>query len=198
MELESLKYIWQQQEMPPPGEPNREEWRALLQKRSEGPVSRMRRNLRREAIVLFISYVPVILWYWFDFGSRLSAISWIFLGLLILFGVYYYRKDRLLRKMLCVSCEVRSNLQQQVTTLKKFVRFYLWTSTAMVPLVFVFMYWLIRHQFPAKGMGNPYLLLILLMLFAVGFYFFNARYVNKLYGRHIKKLQELLQEMDAE
>lgn len=211
MELESLKYIWQQQETPPAREPDREEWRALLQKKSEGPVSRMRRNLRKEAIVLFLSYMPVILLYWFDFDRRLTAISWTYVGLLAVFGIYFYSKDRLLRKMLCVSCEVRSNLQRQVTALKKLVRIYLWFGTLMVPAVFIFMYRLIHREYPTKGVrlfygsghhpywwANSTLWLVLLGVFTIGLYFLNTWYVNRLYGQHIKKLQDLLQEMDAE
>jgi hypothetical protein len=32
----------------------------------------------------------------------------------------------------------------------------------------------------------------------IGVYYANAWYINRLYGQHIKKLQELLQEMETE
>jgi hypothetical protein len=210
MELESLKYIWRSLEAPPAPEPDRNVMLALLEQRSRGPVARMRRNLVGEGILLLITYIPGILCYILEFEGRLSALSWL-LGLLaIAFGAYYYRKYRLLSEMQCFTCQVRSNLSRQVNTLKKYTRFYLLAGTGVIPVTFFLAYAIIAWKLPSAGSAlyyrlhpmpwwaNPIYWMILLVPVTIGSYFANAWYVNKLYGRHIKKLQDLLREMDEE
>ena len=218
MELESLKYIWRSLETPPAQTPSRQGLAALLEKRSRGPVARMRRNLIGEGILMFLTYTPAILCYLLAFDGRLSAISWLFALLAAAFFGYYYRKYRLLKEMQCVTCQVKSNLARQVKTLKKYVRFYLLAGTAMIPVSFSLSYAIIRWKMPSvftypsspagQGLylrlhpipwwGNPLFWLILMVPLTIGIYYANAWYINRLYGRHIKKLQELLQEMETE
>jgi hypothetical protein len=215
MELESLKYIWRSLETPtaPSGRvasADQRALRALLQKRSVGLVSRMRRNLIGEGILLLVTYFPGILCYLLAFEGRLSAVSWLLGFVAAAFGAYYYRKYRLLGEMQCVTCQVRYNLARQVKTLKKYTRFYLFTGTGVIPVSFLLAYAIIRWKFPSAGSAlyyrlhplpwwaNPICWLILLIPITIGCYYLNIWYVNKLYGQHIKKLQELLQEMETE
>jgi len=209
MELESLKYIWHSLEAPPAREPDHGALLALLEKRSRGPVARMRRNLIGEGILLLVTYIPGILCYWLEFDGRLSAISWLLALLALLFFGYYSRKYRLLTEMQCVTSPVRSSLAQQVETLKKYTRFYLRAGTGIIPLTYLLSCAIIRWKLPAPPAfyhrlhptpwwASPAFWLILLVPITIGIYFINAWYINKLYGRHIKKLQELLQEMEAE
>ena len=217
MELESLKYIWHSLEAPPAQTPGRQDLAALLEKRSRGPVARMRRNLVAEAILMFVTYTPAVLWYLLAFDGRLSAVSWLFALLAAAFFGYYYRKYRLLKEMECVTCQVKSNLARQVKTLKKYVRFYLLAGTAMIPVSYLLSYAIIRWEMPVftypsssagqslylrlhpiPWWGNPLFWLILMVPLTIGIYYANAWYINRLYGRHIKKLQELLQEMETE
>ena len=210
MELESLKYIWHSLETPPAQTPDRQDLAALLEKRSRGPVARMRRNLIGEGILMFLTYTPAVLCYLLAFDGRLSAISWLFALLAAAFFGYYYRKYRLLKEMQCVTCQVK--------TLKKYVRFYLLAGTAMIPVSFSLSYAIIRwkmpsvftypsspaghslylHLHPIPWWGNPVFWLILMVPLTIGIYYANAWYINRLYGRHIKKLQELLREMETE
>jgi uncharacterized membrane protein len=210
MELESLKYIWQATEAPSAGETDRQALLALLQKRSRGPVARMRRNLSIELVLLLMAYIPAILFYLWQPG-HLPVISALLFLLGLLFVVYYYRKQRLLKNMLCMTCEVRSNLDRQVRTLKKYISFYLWSGTLMIPIIglicYGIFYWqyqpapdtaLFRQLHPGSWWINPTLWAVILVPFTIGMYYFNAWYLNKLYGQHIKKLQELLRELDED
>lgn len=202
MELDSLKTLWKEQG--PPGD----EWEqadllAMLEKRSRGPIHRMRRNLRVETIMLIATYIPTILLYIFLFQGTLWAISVIMAVILVIFLVYFYLKNRLLKKMQCVTCEVRSNLARQVEVLGKYIRFYYWSATLSLVIGWVIAYEVIiyaKHEVHPHLVFNwwfqPAFLLALLIPFGVGGYFLNRRRANKLYGRHIKKLKELLQEMD--
>jgi hypothetical protein len=195
MELESLKYIWHSLEVPAPGEQERQALLALLEKKSQAPVARMRRNIIGEGILLLVAYTPAILIFLLGFNGRLIAISWLFLSVLVLFFAYYYCKYRLLNKMQCPTCQLKSNLARQVRTLKRYTRFYLLAGTGMIPLAYVVAYFIIRWKMPSVN-PNPWL--ILLVPITIGTYYLNACYINRLYGRHIKKLQDLLQELDSE
>jgi hypothetical protein len=212
MELESLKYVWHTLEVKSAGEPNGEqEILALLQKRSMGPVARMRRNLEKEFILILVTYIPTILLYFFWFEGKLFEIGWLFFLLMLLFAGYFYRKDKLLKEMQCVSCRVRYNLERQVGTLKKYTRFYTLAGTIMIPVMAICTFFIIRWKFPPPAGStlfyrivgiswwqNPLFWLGMMVPITIGIYYLNACYVNKLYGRHIRKLQELLQEMEGE
>jgi hypothetical protein len=210
MELESLKYIWRSMEAPPPREQDRQALLVLLQKKSQAPVARMRRNLIGEGILLVVAYTPAVLIFLLGFKGRLVAISWLYIILAAFFFAYYYRKYRLLSRMQCPTCQLRSNLVRQVDTLKRYTRFYLLAGTGMIPLAYVVAWLIIRWKLPvvtsmiyerlhpAPFWANPVIWLVLLIPITIGVYYINASYVNRLYGRHIKKLQDLLSELDSE
>jgi phosphoglycerol transferase MdoB-like AlkP superfamily enzyme len=196
MELESLKYIWRSMEAPSDVEHDRQALVALLQKKSQAPITRMRRNLIGEGILLLVAYTPAILLFLLGFDGRLAAISWLFILLLGFFFGYYYRKYRLLSKMQCPTCQLRSNLARQVDTLKRYTRFYLLAGTGMIPLAYGVAWLILRWKYPSAT--TPVLWLLLLIPITIGVYYINASYVNRLYGQHIKKLQDLLSELDSE
>jgi len=209
MELDSLKYVWRTLESAPAPEKSREQISALLQKRSGSAVARMRRNLAGELILILATYIPTILFYFSEFDGKLSGVSWAFILLLAILAVYFHRKNKLLRSMQCAEHTLRSSLQQQILTLKKYIRFYVRAGTVMIPVMTIFTWLIIRWKFPpAPGAdlfyrisGSPWwqhLLtwVALLIPVTVGIYFVNLWYVNRLYGQHIRKLQELLREME--
>jgi hypothetical protein len=129
----------------------------------------------------------------------MANVAWLFIGLLVFFYIYYHRKNQLLKKMQCVGCEVRSNLAGQLKTLQKYLRFYFWSSTVIVP-VSLFVAFEIAFHSRTKPVSSWWLMGSLLFALTVGctiaVYFMNRWYIHKLYGRHIRKLQDLLQEMD--
>jgi hypothetical protein len=217
MELESLKYIWHTLEAPPDIKLDRQAVLAMIERKSQAPVARMRRNLIGEGILLLIGYTPGIFIFLLGFNGRLAAISWLFIFLLVLFFSYYFRKYQLLWAMQCPTCQLRSNLARQVDTLRRYTRFYLLAGTGMIPLMYVLSYMIIRWKLPAAPSslpiatstlyqrlhpapwwGSPFFWLILLVPMTIGIYYLNAWYIHRLYGRHIKKLQDLLQELDSE
>ena len=211
MELDSLKYVWRTLEAAPASESSPDEIRALLQRRSGGIVTRMRRNLAGELILIAATYTPAILFYFLDFEGRLSGIAWLFILLLAMLAVYFYRKNQLLKAMQCTGCSLYSNLRQQITTLKKYIKFYVWSGTIMIPVMFILSWLIIRWKFPAAPGADlfyqlsgtpwwqhPLIWAVFLIPVTVGIYFVNLWYVHRLYGRHIRKLQDLLREMEEE
>jgi len=209
MELDSLKYAWRTLGAKPAPEKSSEQIRALLQRRSKGPVAKMRRNLVGELLLILVTYTPAILFYFLEFDGRLSGISWLFVLLLVILAVYFYRKNQLLKAMQCAEYNICNSLRQQVVTLKRYIRFYVRTGTAMIPIMAILTWLIIRWKFPplpgsdlfyrisgSPWWQHPLTWLTLLIPVTAGVYFLNVWYVGRLYGQHIRKLQELLREME--
>jgi len=197
MELDNLKAIWKEQE---PLQDLQPDMQQLLQKKSRGHIARMRRNVRIEALVMLLSYIPCIILYLVWFDGRLWYLSLMMSLILVVYWIYFLKKDRLLKKMQCVTCEVRSNLTRQVRILDKYLRFYLWTTTLVITISWFVAYMAIRYSLHLKGIPIPQwlepLLIVLVIPGSIGLHYLNKRYFNKLYGREAQKLRDLLREMD--
>src|ERR1700761_408077 len=200
MDLDNLKTIWKEQE---PLTGQQPDWSELLQKQSRGPIARMRRNLRIEGWLMILTYIPTIIAYFSMFNGQLSLISITLTCIFLFYWVYYYRKNQILKNMQCVTCEVRSNLQGQLKLLGKYIRFYQWSGTIITVLAILMAYMTMRYSLLGHGVPlatgwwrQPAWNLFYLIPFAVILHHFNKGYVNKLYGRHLRKLQDLVREMD--
>lgn len=209
MELESLKHAWYSIEIAPATGQDPGQIVALLKKRSQGAIAIMKDNLLRELKLVIAVYTLGIGYYIFGYDGELSGVALMLFLLLVLFAGYFYRKNKLLSEMQCVSCQVRSNMARQVGTLKKYIRFYVIAGTLMFPVMVSVVHIITQSKFsPAPGaalydqiLGHSWwrsnIAWILGMIpLTIGVYFINVWYANKLYGRYVKKLQEILQEMD--
>jgi hypothetical protein len=217
MELESLKYAWKTfdnlsatQKKRPDTREQEQQLLALLHKRSRGLVARIRRNLVLELAGVIGLYTPAIAWYLFRFGGRLSAISWFVLVMAGLFGIYYYRMNRILKEMQRPAFRVKSNLERQVRSLGKYIRAYLVMGTLLIPmtacLLGILLYWKLPPPLHPGilyvSADNPLWKVVLLWVTglctsAVGMYFINKWRTYSLYGRHIDSLREVLREISA-
>jgi hypothetical protein len=197
MELDNLKAIWKEQEPLPDIQPDLQR---VLQMRSRGHIARMRRNVRIEAFAMLLSYIPCIILYLVWFDGKLWYLSLMMALILVVYWIYFLKKDRLLKNMQCVTCEVRSNLTRQVDILGKYLRFYLWTTTLVITISWFVAYLAIRYSLHLKGIPIPHwvepLLIVLVIPGSIGLHFLNKRYFSKLYGREAQKLRDLLREMD--
>lgn len=209
MELDSLKEIWNDVGNQPVHPGNNETITEMLRKSSKSPIAKMKRNLQMELVVIAILFIPIAIYYFIAFDSRFTIIAWMYIGLLLLFCIYFYYKNKLLNDIQCAACMVKSNLELQVKTLEKFVHFYLIAGTLMVPLLMIWL-WLILynrlpslqlsfHFWPSAGISlfkTGLAWTFILLIFSTGFYYLNKWYIYKLYGRHIAKLKGVLEEME--
>ena len=222
MELDSLKDIWKnldEEDL----QPGREvPVLSMLQKRSQGTIAKLKRNLNRELAAVLIIYTLAI-WNIITYHGGLYPELAVLLALIGgAFLFYYYRKNKLLKQMQCVACEVRSNLKQQLVTLEKYVRFYFIAGTIITPLAYFAAGAIILFNAPeaqpALGDGpfdgaqtsvsqmpiashisnHRFFILFVSMgvVVTVGSYFLNRWLINKMYGQHIQKLKELLYQME--
>ena len=201
MELDNLKDLWRDIDQKYVHQNSDEQIVMMLQKRSQSPIEKMKRNLWWELIAVVILY-SLAIWY---FIATSKGRYWELAVLLFLVGIsflfYYYRKNKLLSEMQCVTCEVRSNLQRQLTTLEKYVRFYFVSGAVLTPVAYFASAFIVIFKSPLSegGLSNSryYIpILVVGLAFTIGSYFFNKWYIRKLYGQHIRNLKELLQQME--
>ena len=204
MELEQWKDVWKKQEDSPTPS-----LREMLGKRSNSPIAKMKRNLILELIAVLISFGAIVVYYQTAFKGKFQEVSWAYLVMIILFVVYFFFKFRLLTRMECMACEVKSNLLKQVNTLEKYVRFYLIAGTALIPIVILFFYTFSWIHFP-EGRGlflepsdsislltSVLILLLVCVTSTIGMYYLNKWYIRKLYGNQIERSKKMLEQLDG-
>lgn len=101
--------------------------------------------------------------------------------------------------MQCIDCEVRFNLQRQLTTLEKYVQFYFVSGTVAAPVAYFVSGFIVLLKYPGENItsvftqSEEYIVFVVIgLVITIGSYFFNQWYVKKLYGQHIKRLKQLL------
>ena len=220
MELDSLKDIWKnldEEDL----QPGREvPILSMLEKRSQSTIARLKRNLNRELITVLIIY-SLTIWYIIRFQGLYSELAVLLALVGGAFLFYYYHKNKLLKQMQCVACEVRSNLKQQLVTLEKYVRFYFVAGTVLTPLAyFAAGIIILFHEvtpslsdlpveaqtsvsnMPIASTVSNHRFFVLFVsigvVLTVGSYFLNRWLINKMYGQHIEKLKDLLYQMEEE
>ena len=221
MELDSLKDIWKdlgEKDVRPNGDA---EILSMLQKRSQSPIAKMKRNLYWEVAILVVCYCLTIWYYFTAWQGRYweVAVLLILVGLYALF--YYLRKNKLLNDMQCVTCEVKSNLKIRLITLEKYVRFYFLSSVILTPIAFFIAGLIVFFKTSEAGSTDPssfgskltgalpvithvtnhkfFVAFVLIgVALTISVYFLSRWLINRLYGQHIQKLKELVQQMEEE
>ena len=203
MELDNLKELWSHLDRQSDQLKDDEQIQLMLQKKSRSPIAKMKRNLFVELITVLVLYSAII-WYFLATslgGYREIALLLFTVGLLFLF--YYYQKNKLLDKMQCVTCEVRSNLQQQLNTLSKYVRFYFLGGIVLTPLTYFVTGFIVLVKYPGRNIPSAFMqsggfiiFISIGIVVTVANYFINKWYIRRLYGQHIARLKELLLQME--
>ena len=205
MELDQLKEMWGDVATVKKVSSD-EEIQAMLRKKSKSPIAKMKRNLMIEMIVVIVLYSWIIIDYVIKYKGVMLSIPLLMFALGVLFVVYYVRKRKLLKDMECVTCEVKSNLQQQLTILGKYVRIYMLAGTLLFPLTMIFMsvvlyfYSAEMQQLSKPVPFLPFLAVVagIAIVLTIPIYFLNKWYVRKLYGQHVEKLKLIVSEMSEE
>jgi len=209
MELDNLKELWQSASVKEQPGKSGEELLQLLSRESQHPISRMKQNLRMEMAFMTIGYMIIIPFYFFFKKGNWNEIAWMYIFLFIVFGVYYFRKNKLLNDMACTSCQIKSNLELQIRTLEKYLHFYLYYGTALVALFYGYCGYLMYHKMTFStprniffnSPGYPWwqsLIAWFVMVVAVTWLTFvlQRHFLNKLYGKHVRRLKNLLNQME--
>ncbi|MBC7829048.1 MAG: hypothetical protein H7122_14960 [Chitinophagaceae bacterium] len=203
MELDNLKDIWHDLSQKDTHQNSDEEIVKILQKRSQSPIAKMKRNLLLELITVLILYSLSIGYFLATAMGRYWEIALLLLVVGLGFIIYYHHKNRLLGEMQCVTCEVKSNLEKQLIMLEKYIRFYFVFGVVFTPIAFFAAGFIVLFKSPMQDAAGwftgskEYIVFIVIgLLVTIGSYFLNKWYIKKLYGQHIKKLKELLFQME--
>ena len=206
MELDSLKAIWKESTFLPTAT-TQLELEQMLSKKSQSPIAKIKRNLFWELMVVVILYTSTIIYYFIENSGMSIASAWMLIVMGLLYLLYYVQKKKLLKKMECITCEVKSNLSTQLSTLEKYIKIYLWAGTLLVPLIMIFFFIIGYIYLPdvekLKMQKTPYstpayviVSIVFSAILTLPIYFLNKWYVHKLYGQHVKKLRIILNEMN--
>lgn len=208
MELDNLKSIWKEQGQPAQHTVSNEDLSEILKKNSKHPIAKIKRNVLLELIVLVVSYTAMIIFF-YSKDNGLYIVQSMFIATFLVIGlVYYCRKIILLNKMLNNTDQIRVNLIKHLDLLKKYVRFYYIFGTILGPLVYVFTYLIIitsqgKLNTPElsyweiiKNADTLWHFFITGTIVLILSPIFNKYYVRKLYGDHVKTIENLVKQVD--
>ena len=201
MELEKLKELWDDSSnssLPI----NEEGLSKILNQDSRRPIALIKRNLKLEVLFVILFYGFVI---WLISNQVDSNLLYFDILLLILVGmlfcIYAFYNHKLLNKMECVGCEVKSNLNLQLNSLEKLVKLYFKVSNIGVVFVYLIAGAISFLEAKDDKVQFPHALETIIFLsigliIAIINYYISRWYIFNLYGKHIQKLKNILYEMD--
>jgi hypothetical protein len=203
MELDDLKSIWKQDK--PGFEPKRDaEIASMIKGRSNSIISKLKRSVWFELIFTIVcSIVLGIYAVTLDSG----ALMWTIISLLVLFGSYlfYYVKKILLLNQFNPSTEnLKNGLQNLLDRLTTYLNFYKRSYAILYPVYFCLglLYGAMEQGLDEflQRLSQPKVIIYLILIAGVFFFFtiwLTNWYLRKLYGNHLDKLKELLNELEG-
>jgi hypothetical protein len=201
MEIEDLKTIWKKQSE---GFQHKEkaELATMLRGRSTSIISRLKRNVWLELIFTFTGAVALV-----AYASTLpaGALKWTSITIPVFFciySLYYVKKLRLLHRFDPGGENLRASLENLVRDLRGYLKFYRRSYAILYP-VYLFLALLFSAiERGADGFARLLTkadvmipLVLGVGLFFVGSTWLTSWYLQKLYGKHLQKLEAMLREI---
>lgn len=202
MELDDLRRQWRQAEpVKASGRLSASELTELLARQSSGVVDQLRRNARLELRINYGVLVASVL-----LVARASEL-WLrlFGGVLTLLAVvcifYFYRKLGLLRSMDNPAGDLRAHLTRMASGLRALIRFYYRLTLAMIPVTVLIMgVMAVSEARITLTSSKIWIIAAVLVVLAIFLYLptahFTAKYLQRLYGQHLDRLEGQLRELD--
>jgi hypothetical protein len=201
MELDDLKSIWRGNT--PFEAKQAKEISAMLNGRSNSIVAKIKRNVWFE-LILTLS-VGVVMFY-YSIMLESGAMKWSIISMLLLiitYFIYYIKKINLLNRFDTKQQNIRENLEKLVRDLRAYLQFYRMSYTILYPVYFLLglMFSAVERGFDVfwEKLVQPETILkltLLAFIVFVVFLFISKWYLKKLYGNHLDKLKELLNDID--
>lgn len=202
-ELEDLKQIWKSHEQV--YEPKKESEIALmLQGKSHSIISKLKRNVWVELIFTIACSIALGV---YTVTLEAGALMWTIISLLILFAAYlfyYVKKLMLLGRFDASDGNMKNSLEGLYRKLNVYISFYRKSYAVLYPVYFFLGVFFGALETGLDGflnrMRDPKTVVLLVALTGAFFVFtFIATnfYLRKLYGNHLTKLKELLDELHS-
>lgn len=204
MEFEQLRDIWKQNPFP---EVRNEQIAEMLKGRSRSIVSSLKRNAWAELLLTAVGF-GVLLYYTVTDTDK--SLQWSLIAFTVLFAgfiAYYIRKIVVLNQFDAEHDNIRASIIHLTDKLNIYLKFYRIGSIILYPLYLLLVLFFVAME---HGVGNliyslsrPGVLIYLIpvVLFILIFSLWLGKwYDDKLYGNHVRKLKELLNDLatDAE
>ena len=201
MELEDLKSIWKNSE--PAFQPkNEKEIALMLRGRSVSIINKLKRNVLFE-LAIAVAVSAGLLTY--ALSLETGALKWTSISLLLMclvYSIYYVKKLLLLNRFLVLDGNLHDTIALLVQNLSSYLRFYKNSYAILYPVYFILG---IMFSMMERGMDRYLQFLsrpstIIYMLLTAGVFFFVSTlganwYLKKLYGNHLEKLKNILEEL---
>ncbi|MEP6795328.1 MAG: hypothetical protein ABJB16_13445 [Saprospiraceae bacterium] len=199
MELDELKQTWKQTPIKPN---NNTDIMELIQHKSYGPIEAMKSSFKRQMIMMLILPFVLVMTNLNNIqGVFSSIIFWSYVVFCMGIVIFSYANYRTLLKMDKMDGMVKSNLEQQINSIEKRLK---WNITAL-PIVTIFFITLVEivpyfqhyrtlefwHSISPVARYITYALLLVLQ------YFMSRRVSQRKFGDHLVYLKELVTEMKS-
>jgi hypothetical protein len=202
-ELEDLKQIWKGHEQG--YEPKQEsEIVLMLQGKSNSIIGKLKRNVWVELIFTIGCSIALGV---YAITLEAGAVMWTTISLLVLFAAYlfyYIKKLMLLGRFDASSGNMKSSLESLYRKLSVYISFYRKSYAVLYPVYFFLGIFFGALDTGLDGflnrMRDPKTVILLVVLtggFFVLTFIATNFYLKKLYGNHLAKLKELLDELQG-
>lgn len=203
MELEELKNIWRHKE--PPYQPkNEDEIALMLRGKSMSIIEKLKRNVWIELVFTVVISVLLLI---YAFTLPAGALKWTSISLLLMClasTIYFVKKLYLLNRFV-PNENLHATISLLINNLSSYLRFYKNSYTVFYPVYFLLgLLFGALERGPAKYMiflSRPSTIFYLILLAALFFFlstWFTSWYLKKLYGDHLNKLKNLLNELQGD
>jgi len=198
MELDDLKQPWK--EIPINKNKNKEIME-IIHLKSYGPLAALKREFRKQMVVMLVLPALLLLTNANDIGHALaSVLFWSYVLFCIGVVVFAYRNYQIVRKMEGMDKAVRSNLEQQITILETRLR---WKIIGLrVALLFFIALTEVLPYFQHYRMLDKWHALAPWMRYGayagllILQYFTSRAIIYRKFGTHLAYLKKLVQEMN--
>ena len=198
MELDDLKQPWL--ESAKNIKPLNTNVMEIIQNKSYGPAAQLKRNFRKMIIIIPIVVTMLIVNLSKKHDIFSDVLFWFYIIFISSMMLFFYYNYRLINKMQCMDCLVKSNLEKQVKTLENGFK---WRMVIIrgafiifIVLLEVLMYY---QQEPALAKWYAQPATIRMSAYAIlitAWYFITKLIFRTRYGKHIQNLKNLVQQME--
>lgn len=200
MELENLKTIWNS--TPSFHSKDEREIASMLNRTSQSVVNKLKRNVWLEMIFTLVTGVSLLAYAIMLENGSLKWTSVSLLAVFILYSIYNTKKLLLLNRFDPGKSNLKETLERLVDDLTGYLRFYKRSYAILYPTYFLLMllFALLERgtdEF-VRVVNKPEIILYLVgtgVLFFVCSIWFTGWYLRKMYGDHLQKLKDLLQDL---
>ncbi|QKG51652.1 hypothetical protein [Hymenobacter sp. BRD67] len=206
MELDDLRYHWRKADEPP-AEPLARMLQKSQTRQSSSLLKQMRRNVWLEITIVPVLALLGLLVLIAQHDSGLVAGYSVLMGsILVLSGILYYRQIKLLKQTMRTDLSVRTHLQFACVALRQLLHLYyrLTFYTGPVTLLALLGYLVSRElsrpagpHWAALGLVAS-VILVTGVVVQIGVVYATRWFLQRLYGRHLDRLENQLRELDEQ